>query len=256
MPTSTGRQEQRGCAQFWGPTKPFAGSDTGLESGASFYLSTPLFLVWRTLTLSFLVAVLIYLIIIGQLSLLYVTNWSYVLFTITWALITITSLMLQLRKTAFADMLAQFAVPLHFVSASASLYVVPVYWALLFESPALFRQVFVHGGTLVLYLIDIVLGSRIRFKIQYTVFAFAYFVLYIIFIWIRYAVWNQHPDFFWPYPFLDIKVTPPALLAGIYVGLLVFDIVVSVVMVLSTRLVPLCAAPRKLSNERTPRNGV
>lgn len=238
-------QAQRSCAEFWGPTKPFVGGDRGIESGGSFYVPTFVLFATRVLTLSFLLGMMIYLIIVGAFSLAFVTNWSYLLFTITWTFITATSLLLLLRKTAFADKLARFAVPFHFVGVCAALYIIPVYYALIYEPPILFRQFVVHGGTFVCYLIDILLGSMMRFKIQYCLFTIAWFLLYLAFLWIRYAIWRNHPDFFWPYNFLDFTVVAPATLTGIYLGLFAFTVVVSVIVVLTNRLVPLFASKRK-----------
>lgn len=133
---------------------------------------------------------------------------------------------------------ANFVVPLHFVTSTAALYVTPVYWIAQGRNPFVLRQLITHGGSFLLFLIDIALGAMYRFKIQYTLFAIVYFLAYVVFLYIRYALLRNDPSFFWPYQFLDFTIHTPGMQAGIYAILTAFLLFTSVILVLITRIIP------------------
>lgn len=231
-------EEQGGCAGFWGPTKPFFSADS-TQAGCSYYVDTKVMAAMRCLISVFLVSSFAYIIVIGKLNMLFVTNWSYVLFTFSYISLTICSVMVVVGKWKWVDKLAKLVIPVYFLAATAALVVIPIYYAFLGKPPFEFFNVVTHGGTFIVHIVDIILGARYRFCLQYFVVTVAYLALYIAFIWIRFAIHGASPDFSWPYAFLDPKNSSTGSLVGIYIGLLLWTVGASILVLLTTRLIPM-----------------
>lgn len=231
---------QRGCAAFWGPTKPFLGGVSAFESSSSHYVSTAVLLTTRALSFILLTGTFGYLVHEGRFEMQFLTSWSFALTIISFAVLTLTSALFVARQLKAVRIVAAIALPLHFVTASAALFITPVYYALLGNPPFDYGNIMPHGGTLLLCLVDLALGAALRFRVQYLAFLVGYILLYLIFVWIRYAAWNWHPDYGWPYGFLDFTTVSPATSVGIYFGLAAWCIVAGIIMLFVTRLVGLC----------------
>lgn len=237
-------QEHEGCdcATFWGPTKPFIGGESGEEAGCSCFLGNKVFTGLRCLIFAFLLSTLFYLIATRKMSLLYVTNWSYLLFTISYSGLVLCSVLLVMGKWSTCDVAAKCVIPTYFVAASAALFIIPVYYALLGKPPFTFTNIVTHGGTFVAHMVEVMAGARYRFCLQYSLLCIAYILVYVAFLWARYAIQGSTPGFKWPYGFLDLKKTPISALVGIYIGLLIWCLVSSLIVILTTRISTTCVS--------------
>lgn len=239
-----------GCApleKFFGPTRPFFPEDARAQVGTSRYLGRWSFFAVRIIFTLFILATLVVLIANPSgYNLTYVTNWSYTVYLVSLIMLTVCT---AIPDAAIVNVISKITLPLYFTAATAAFMITPVFWIMLFKPPLTYRTVCVHGGTLLVFLLDLMAGSNVRFTIQQTVFPVGMFLLYLAFLWMRYAVWRNHPDFFWPYGFIDPQTYNGnfGVLFGVYVGFATFTFVSAIVVILLNRLFTTCSPNKKTS---------
>lgn len=243
-----------GCeplGKFFGPTRPFFPHDVGAQMSTSRYLGKWAYFALRSLLLVFLFATFgVLLSSEWGFDTTFVTNWSYLVYLVAQFLLTLCTVM----PANMLDITAKIAMPLYFTAATAAFLITPVFWILLFKPPLMYRTVAVHGGTLLVFLVDLLAGTNVRFTIQMTVFPVVMLLTYIFFLWIRYAVWRNHPDFFWPYRFInpDTYGGNIGILIGIYIGFSAYTVSSGIVVILLNRLFHKCFPSKNEAFDQEP----
>lgn len=229
-----------GCAAFWGPTRPFFGGHSTHEASASYYVPTTVLLVTRVLTVIWHIAMVVYFVLDKRFMLTFLTNWSFLASLISFTALAVASFLTVTKKKRLSNKVAQVALPLHMIGAGSALYITPVYYALLGRPPFVYANVAQHGGPLLFVLMEFALGASMRFRIQEAFILVLYLLVYLVFLWIRYAVLRNRSDFSWPYEFLEFTTQSNGATVGYYVGLTLWGFVAGVLLLLCTRLVGLC----------------
>lgn len=216
------------------PTSPPALSATchnnGITTGTSRLIPTWALLLSRTLSTIFIFASFVHVWVSRGYSMLYLTNWSFLLLLLSFTWLTASSLLVVIGRGHLADKACRHSAGAHFVASTMALYVVPVYFAFLGEPPFTFANLVVHGLQLIPIAADILLGARYRFRFAHVPLAMAFVALYVLMVWIRYAIWRRHRDFFWPYGFLDFEKQKPGITVGFYIGFIVWAVVAALII--------------------------
>jgi len=236
-----------GCAaaeKFFGPTRPFFPPDADRQVSTSSFLGKWLFFAMRLVLLLFLFATLVLLRVDERgFDLTYVTNWSYTIYIVAQILLASCTCMsdVSVRK-GMLNIISKITLPLYFTAATAAFMITPVFWIMIYKPPMMYRTVVVHGGTLLIFLVDLLAGANLRFPIQLTVFPVAVLMLYISFLWIRFAIWRNHRDFFWPYGFIDPNKYHGniGILIGVYLGFAAYTCFSGIVIILLNRIFSWC----------------
>lgn len=219
-----------------GTVPPVCPHDIVEQCATSRYLSLRTFVLVRISLLALLWYGLVLQVAEKIYSLLFVTFWSYTLFLISYSALTATTALQLMKRETRTEAIAQFTVPLHFISATAALYVVPVYYCILDRRFPDLNAFIPHGGTLVVHLLDIVAGAKYRFKQQHVGFTLLYLVIYLTFTWSRYAMYHLNPDFSFPYAFLHPQNSSPTTLILIHVALIAWCIAASGITIFSSSI--------------------
>lgn len=202
----------------------------GCSTGTSRLVPTWALLLTRALSTVFIFASFVYVWAARGYSMIYLTNWSFLLLLVSFLSLTAASLLMVMDQTSPADMCGYFSAPVYFVASTMALYVVPVYFAFLGKPPFTYANLVVHGLQLIPIALDLLLGARYRFRFVHVFFNIAFLALYMLVQWIRYGIWHRHRDFFWPYGFLNFKKQKAGNTVGLYVGFFVWVIVASLIV--------------------------
>lgn len=236
------------CVSFWGPFKPNAyfGGHSVAECAESLYLPTSVLFAYRLLAFLFILSVDIYLIVRGIYRLQYYTILSSAMITVTFFLLTLCSFLTLIDRSGLihSTRAANIIVPLHFIAGASSIYLTPVYYTILNAIYFNWWNAVLHGGTLLLFIFDFVLGAAFSPKMSYIALFFVFNLAYLAFVWIRHAIWRTHPDYNVLYPFFEHWNQPTGFVIGLYAALVIGTIIVGFIALLITRITFCCGSNR------------
>lgn len=248
------------CGTFWGPFRPLLGGHCLSEAATSAIVPTIVVVLYRSTASIFLLSSFLYYLLNEGYSMTQYSSWCHIGLGLAFALTSAVSLIFLLvppkpntRSTedgATSDvktssMLAFVAIMLYQVFATSALFLGVVYWVLIFDAKKdslSFRNTAQHAFNLGFVLLDLFLSLRMQFKLSYMPAFLLYTIAYLVFMWIRFAVTNS-----FTYQFLDYRGDKsPGLVVGYYLGILVWAIVASVLMISLSRFSRLsCISPLK-----------
>ena len=226
------------CVSFWGPFKPYIGGHSVRECAESTYLPTIVLFVYRLLAFLFILSVDIYMITLGLYKLQYYTILSSALITITFFILALSSFLVIINQSRIleATHIANILIPIHFIAGASSIYLTPVYYIILNAIYFSWFMAVLHGGTLLLFVIDFLLGAAMVPRLFYVFLFFLFNLAYLAFVWIRHAIYRNYPDYNIVYPFFEHWDQSIGFVIGLYVALVLGTIIVGFLAFLITRI--------------------
>lgn len=237
-----------GCSFFWGPFRPFFGGHPLFEAATSAIFPIGFVIIYRAVFTIYLLSTFIYFQIEQSGSFKEFTNWSHLGLSISFAILTAVSLnflfLRSSRQSTRPSKIAFIAILIFQVFATAALFLDVVYWALLYkDNPNVsFKNLTTHAINLACVLLDIFFSLRMNFKLMYWLIFFLYVVVYVIFMWIRYAIVD---DFV--YNIYDYRTQSTGRTVLNYVGTFLWAVVAGIVMILISRFNRLPCIPGRYS---------
>lgn len=231
------------CCSFFGPFRPVVGGHTIAECGLSSYLPIWLIFVYRLSAALFVWSTLIYYSVTGIYDYKFFTVLSYLLlgftFVLTYAATLVCALLHKSRSPTkaqypqWANILANFAVPLLQIFATAALFLTVVFWALLYKKgeAVVFSSIAPHAVNALLVFVDIALAANMEFRLVYSAFFLLYLIAYLAFSWINFAVTGE-----WVYAFLDYRENTAGLMVAYYFGILFWGVLSGLIVFTFSRV--------------------
>lgn len=229
------------CYRFWGPFHPICGGHTIEEIATSLLLPTPLVLVYRLVFTIFLLTNLVYFLITKEYSLMHFTVWGLAGLCISFALLSATTLTYLLTPTPKKLQQCNASSPIAFVSiaffqvfASAALFIDVFYWALLYDAKTDVLDlptITSHATNFAFVFLEMLLSLNMNFKLIYMFFLPCVLIVYVAFMWIRYAITQN-----FPYEVFEFDNKQVGEVVLYYVGTLLWSFIAGFVILLLSRV--------------------
>ncbi len=133
--------------------------------------------------------------------------------------------------------LAKLGTACYHVFFTFSVIVTPVYWVLEFPNTmsrpgvVTFAKLYPHGMTMILFLIDLLLGGQMEFRFFDVIWSILYGVIYIAFLFIRFGITGDIP-----YDFVDFREVGVGRAVLNFILIIVGGVIISAIMVVVSRV--------------------
>lgn len=151
------------------------GGHTAITAGTSFFVATPMFFLSRLFSTVLILAVISYNASLSHFPMNYFTNWGFVLLLVSSLLLTLTSPFVVFDQAWAADCIAMAAVPIHYVSATISLYSFPAYIVYATRMPGDLAAMLASMVHVVTVPLDVALGAQYVFNLAHALLATLFF---------------------------------------------------------------------------------
>lgn len=247
------------CYRFWGPFHPILGGHTIEEISTSLYLPTPIVLIYRLTFTIFLITNILYFTITGKYQLINFTVWGLIGLSLSFSLLsacTLTYLLTPASKKYeqhyTPSKIAFLSIITFQIFASSTLFIDVFYWLLLYNPQVNkldLSNITAHATNFAFVLLEMILSCNMNLKVVYVFFLPCFLIVYLAFMWIRYAVTK---DF--PYNVFELEGKSVGEIVLYYVGTLVWSFVASFMILLLSKFNRLpCLAFRFYHRRHTQR---